>query len=160
MPFDSDLFRRAMGRFATGITVVTGRSPHGEKQGMTVNAFSSVSLDPPLVLVCLGNHTRHLETFTAGDGFNINLLAADQEDLSNRFASRGDDKFAGIDLQPSENGLPALKDALAVIECAPETTHQAGDHIILIGHVTHITLGGNTEPLLYYRSRYAGIKPD
>lgn len=160
MTFDQDLFRRAMGRFATGITVITGSDQNGTPLGLTVNAFSSVSLDPPLVLVCLGKNTRSLEAFTEGKGFNVNLLTADQQDVSNVFASRSDDKFQGVETQVTENGLPAIADSLALIECDREAVYPGGDHEILIGRVTNIILGQSIDPLLYYRSRYAGIQSD
>lgn len=158
MTFNSELFRQAMGRFATGVTVVTGLDSDCVKRGLTVNAFSSVSLDPPLVLICLDNSTFGLAAFTEGTDFNVNILTAAQDWISDIFAGRGEDKFANVTLAESENGLPAIADSLAIIECKPEAVHPGGDHVVLIGRVANIALGEELNPLLYFRSRYGGLR--
>jgi len=162
MSFTSRQFRDALGCFATGVTVVTGRRADGRPVGLTANAFSSVSLDPPLVLFCLDRKAESLQAFLDGRHFAVNVLRAEQEDLSNRFADPTIDRFADLAFETWETGCPILPDTLASLECTLHAHHDGGDHVIFIGRVQRIrcsdTDGGaqpaTRGPLLYYRGDY------
>ncbi len=150
-------FRDAMGSFATGICVVTANNANGEAIGMTVNSFSSVSLSPPLVLVCLGEESARSQAIINAGRFNIAVLTDQQMDISNHFAQPGQG-LAGEDMVVAgENGAPALPGAAAVIECDVETQCPGGDHVILIGRVTNLTTNTDTDPLIYFRGRYSKL---
>ncbi len=153
-PLTIDAFKRAVGSFATGVTVVTARDRNGDAHGFTANSFTSVSLDPPLVLVCLNRRAPSLRGFTIGGPFAVNILAADQERLSGQFARPSADKFDGVDHAPGGNGAPLLAGCHAHLECRLEHWFHGGDHIILVGAVTHAQVADN-DPLLFHRSRYA-----
>lgn len=127
--------RTALGRFATGVTVVTTRCPSGKLVGLTANSFSSVSLDPPLVLWSLRRNAASLESFTGSRSFAVNVLAADQESVSNRFAKPSADKFEGLEYGIGLDGCPVLHETLACFECRLETEVDGGDHIIFLGRV-------------------------
>jgi flavin reductase (DIM6/NTAB) family NADH-FMN oxidoreductase RutF len=157
---DSSLYRRACGQFATGITVVTVVDSEGRPHGMTVNSFSSVSLDPPLVLVSIDLRNAILGHFIATSFFAINVLAERQEHLSQRFSSTSANRFEGIEWHSAISGTPLLDDALAHLECSVVRTFEAGDHTILIGEVLR---AGYREgkPLVYFDSRYQSLSdPD
>lgn len=133
---DSRELRRALGQFATGVTVVTTRDPAGgHPVGMTANSFSSLSLEPPLILWSITRTSRSLPAFLAASHFAVNVLSAEQIDLSVRFARHTDDKFAGIDWREGLAGLPLLPDLSAAFECRRVASHEGGDHIILVGEV-------------------------
>ena len=157
-PADPRPLRQALGRFATGVTVVTTRGLDGRYEGLTANSFSAVSLDPPLILWSLRLAAPSLETFKAAGHFVVNVLARDQSALSRHFATPRHDKFAGIAFQPGIGGCPMLDDSLAIFECRTETTIQGGDHIIFIGRVTqaHHREG---EPLIFAGGRYGTHAP-
>jgi len=157
MAIDANDFRKALGNFAAGVTVVTGRLPNGGPAGLTVTAFSSVSLEPPLVMVCIGKQTGCLDAFDKGDAFAVNILSEDQQNLSNLFASRDADKFGGQETDTGETGVPLLKDCLANIECRKEAVHDAGDHFIYIGRVVAIKAKDSGEPLVYYQGGYRAL---
>ena len=152
--FDQKEFRNALGMFATGITVVTTTTPEGEPVGMTVNSFASVSLDPPLVLWSVGDHANSYELFTQTKHFAIHVLRKDQEALSNLFASRGEDKFGGLDWQIGEYGSPILPEYAACFQCTTEYTYPGGDHMIMVGRVTNFEDRGDEEALLFFRGQY------
>lgn len=133
--FDPRDLRAALGSFATGVAIVTTCTEGGEWVGLTINSFSSVSLDPPLVLWSLDLKSPSLSFFEKASHYAVNVLAADQEELSNRFASRIPDKFAGLDCVEGLAGVPLLPGCLAWFECALDVTYPAGDHLILIGHI-------------------------
>jgi flavin reductase (DIM6/NTAB) family NADH-FMN oxidoreductase RutF len=154
---DAAAFRKTLGRFATGITIVTTIDAAGAPQGITVNSFTSVSLTPPLVLFCIGKSSQSLEPFLACKSFNINILAADQEPLSNRFASKMENRFDGTGWHPGANGAPLLPGTLAALECNKFQTVEAGDHYILIGEVT-ASGAREGEPLLYFASKYRQLQ--
>ncbi|SDJ40055.1 flavin reductase family protein [Salipiger marinus] len=136
-PFDRADLRAAFGRFATGVTVVTTCTKAGAPAGFTANSFTSVSLDPPLLLVCIGTTSRNLALFRDGEGFAVNILAADQTDLAGRFASRGDrDRFAEVPWQAGLTGSPLLEGCAAVFDCTRHEVVAAGDHLILVGRIT------------------------
>ncbi|AZQ72779.1 MULTISPECIES: flavin reductase family protein [Streptomyces] len=153
-----DLFRAALSRWASGVTVVTTTDADGRNHGFTASAFSSVSLDPALVLVCLDNRANCFEAFDKSEGFVIHLLAQGQEGLAGKFASKGADKFAGTDVRLSERGLPLLPGALARLECRTERRIPGGDHLILIGEVHHAD-AGDGEPLVYYQRGFHELIP-
>ncbi|MFI9203824.1 flavin reductase family protein [Streptomyces sp. NPDC053048] len=145
-----DLFRAALSHWASGVTVVTTRDAAGQSHGFTASAFSSVSLDPALVLVCLDNKANCFDAFDQSEGFVIHLLAQGQQELAGRFASKGADKFAGTGVTLSAAGQPVLPGALARLECRTERRIPGGDHLILIGEV-HDAHEGEGEPLVYFQ---------
>ena len=155
---DPDTFRSALGRFATGVTVVTTVDGAGRDHGMTVSAFCSLSLDPPLVLVCI-DHTASLHgVLRAGLPLAVNVLAAGQEPLSRRFAGgEPGDRFAGVGFERAANGAALLEGALAALECRIEALHPGGDHTIVVARVQHAATH-DRRPLLYYRSGYATLE--
>ena len=155
---DPDLFRSVLGRFASGVTVVTGRDPAGRDHGMTVSAFCSVSLDPPLVLVCIDRAATMHDHLVEGAPFVVNVLAGAQEALSRRFAA-GDppDRFGGVGYHRGALGVAVLDDTLAHLECRVAARHPGGDHTIVVGRVEGAATS-EARPLLYYRSGYASLE--
>lgn len=154
--FDPAVFRQLLGRFTTGVTVVTMHLPDGRPAGMTANSLASVSLRPPLVSVCIDHAAELYAPLLAAPGFVINILEASQESLSRRFAARHFDRFDGVGYHTSPAGHPVLDGVLAWIECAPQATFPAGDHTIVVGQVLN---GGTTNgaPLVYFRGGYTGL---
>lgn len=145
--------RNALGAFLTGVTVVTTRTVGGERRGFTANSFTSVSLDPPLVLVCLATSSSNHDAFAGGDGFAVNVLAEEQRDVAARFASRVDDRFAVGSWADGPAGHPVLAGAASWFDCTLERAIDGGDHVILLGRVLGFaTTGGN--PLGYLRGSY------
>ena len=157
-PFDPVRFRRACARFATGITVSTALAADGTPHGFTANSFTSVSMEPPLILICVDHRANVLRHFEQATHFGVNILAEDQEALSVRFAERGLDRFVGIDWHPGSTGVPLLAGALARFECATRQTLAAGDHTIILGEVLHAEWQEGA-PLLYYASAYYSARP-
>jgi flavin reductase (DIM6/NTAB) family NADH-FMN oxidoreductase RutF len=156
-----DDFRRVLGHFATGVTILTTADPDGRPTGLTASAFCSVSLDPPLVLICVDHKSQSFPALSESRGFAVNVLSAAQEDISRRFASTRLDKFDGLAYTPGLHGAPVLHDALAQIECETVSKHVQGDHTIFVGRVERARVGSG-EPLLYFRGRYerlASVKP-
>ena len=149
-------FRAALGQFATGIAVVTAVGADGRPAGVTVNSFASVSLDPPLVLWCLAHKAATMPVFQAAGHYAINILAADQVELSNRFALPQADRFAGIDWTPGLGGAPLLDGCCARLECRAETRYAGGDHLIFVGRVERLTRD-ERPPLIYHASRYCAV---
>ncbi|WP_234053015.1 MULTISPECIES: flavin reductase family protein [unclassified Xanthobacter] len=141
--------RRSLSLYATGVCVVTTLAPEGEKVGLTVNSFASVSLDPPLVLWSLAKTSPRLSLFRGATHFAINVLSAAQEELCNRFARPGADRFAGLDLDAGAGGAPLLPGCLATFECARHEVVEGGDHIILIGRVVAHRRGAGAQPLVF-----------
>lgn len=154
-PVDAAHFRQLLGRFATGVAVLATRDSSGGPVGMTVNTLTSVSLDPPLILVCVDRlHETHAALLTA-DHFVVSVLASDQEAISRRFAT-GDARFAGVGYQLTDRGVAVVDGALAHLECDVYERHPAGDHTVFFGRV----VGGavsERRPLLYYRSGYSSL---
>lgn len=153
---DPAQFRQMLGRFATGVTILTTRDPSGELCGMTASSIASVSLTPPLVLVSVDRRTVMHRALSAATHFVINVLAADQEALARRFAEREEKRFDGVGYRESRRGIPLLDGALAHIECAKQEAVAGGDHTVFFGLVTDGTVT-NARPLLYYRGGYAGL---
>ncbi len=151
--FDPRELRNALGQFATGVTVITTVAPGGERIGVTANSFTSVSMDPPLVLWCPGRHLRSLPHFERATHFAINVLASDQHELSRRFATPDDDKFAGVPLRTGIAGIPVLEGTLATFECRTVARHEAGDHVIYVGQVERFR-HEPASPLVFHGGRY------
>ena len=154
---DTRELRNTLGTFATGVTIVTTRAPDKTPVGLTVNSFSSVSLDPPLVLWSLAKTSRTLEVFTTQPHWAVNILAEDQEALSNRFASAGEDKFAGVDIEDGAGGAPLLPGCTARLECRTVFQYEGGDHVILVGEVLSFERE-DRRPLVFHGGRYARIQ--
>jgi flavin reductase (DIM6/NTAB) family NADH-FMN oxidoreductase RutF len=149
----ADDFRQLLGRFATGVTVVTTLDEEGRCAGMTASAVAAASLDPPLLLVCVSKTASFHSAILAGRGFAVNILAHDQQSLSDRFASKLADPFAGVPYTEGPMRLPLFSGAATQVICAPWGQHEAGDHTIFVGRVT----GGEVSerpPLVHYRSAY------
>lgn len=160
MSVDQRSFRKALGCFATGVTVVTTLHPDSKAPaGVTVSAFSSLSLDPPLVLFCLGNKTSSIDSFKSNGHFAINVLSETQRDLSIRFASRSEDKWAGMEWETGLGGVPLLSGCLATLECKLVNTIEGGDHLIFVGEVQNLTHQEGGAPLVYFRGAYMDYGP-
>ncbi|MDO7842207.1 alpha/beta fold hydrolase [Sphingomonas immobilis] len=151
---DPRTLRDALGCFATGVTVVTTLDPEGKPVGLTANSFTSVSLDPPLLLVCLANNAGSLPAFRAAPHFAVNVLHNGQQPVSGRFASRGEDRFAATDWETWDTGVPIVSSSLASFECAQEALYEAGDHVILVGRVSRVRFEPRRDPLLFFRGKY------
>lgn len=152
--FDPMEFRKALGAFATGVTIITTRAADGSPLGLTVNSFNSVSLDPPLVLWSLANSSLSLDAFRNAEYWAVHVLATDQEELSGRFARRGEDKFKGLELDTGAGGIPLLKGCAARFQCRTASQYQGGDHLIFIGEVLSFDRD-ETAPLVFHGGRYA-----
>ena len=146
----SESFRAALSKWAAGVTIVATVDDSGAAWGFTASSFSSLSLDPPLVLVCLDGAADCHPAFTSGSAFAVSILNADHGALALRFASKGEEKVAGDDLRTSAGGLPYVPDALAVLECDLEDQHPGGDHTILVGRVRACQTGPDAAPMVYY----------
>lgn len=150
-------FRRACGCFATGVAVATVADREGRPHGLTVNSFTSVSLEPPLVLFCIDKQAGVYQAFMDASHYGINILSAGQQVLSDRFAFHPDDRFEGVGWRPDACGRPRLEGGLAWLGCRVEARWDAGDHTVLLGRV-ETAEAGEGAPLLYVRSRYAEVK--
>ena len=153
---DPKALRNAFGAFATGVTVVTTRQPDGTPRGFTANSFTSVSLDPPLLLVCLAKTAHSADTFANAPHFAVNILAEDQKAVSGLFASRAPDKFAQCAWTPGPADMPLIEGSLAQFTCANHQLVDAGDHLVLIGRVDHFATAEG-QPLGYFRGNYFSI---
>lgn len=157
MSVDHDTFRTLLSRFLSGVTVVTIHDAEGEPHGMTVSSFCSVSLEPPLILVCIEHAASLHDSLTAAATFAVNVLASDQEALSRRFADTGiAARFEGVAWSPSSAG-PLLAGAHATLECRTVARHAGGDHTIIVGEVVGGTTADKGTPLLYYRGGYGQL---
>ena len=154
-----DEFRAALGRFPSGVTVVTTRDAAGRFHGITVSAFSSVSLEPPLILVCIEKTTGSHYAFQESEFFVVNVLAEEQENLSNRFASQIPDKFETVDYRLGIGEIPVLKDALVTLECRLAYAHEGGDHTIFVGLVEKSEVK-DENPLVYWHGNYRKLEID
>ena len=151
--FTSAEFRRACGRFATGVTIATVLDAEGTPHGLTVSSFTSVSLDPPLILICLGHRVSAIDAFRASAHFGINVLAEDQRDLAERFARLGQDRFDGLQWRSGRTGVPLLPGVLAAMECAVRQRVTAGDHDIFVGEMVGARAAGGA-PLIHFAGAY------
>lgn len=156
MAVSHDEFRQTLRHFAAGVTVVTARCADGLLAGITVTAFSSLSLNPPLVLVCIDRRAFLHDRLEVGRPFAVNFLAADQEPLSNRFAKSGPDQFAGVPHRIGTAGAPLLDGVLGSLECEVVERLPGGDHTIVVGRVDSAARGAG-RPLLYYDGRYGRL---
>ena len=155
MSIDAAAFRNLLGRFATGVTVVTAQAEDGTPQGMTVSAFSSLSLDPPLVLMCIDKTATMFGMLTTCERFTVNILSEHQEEIARRFAAAETPKFEGVGYALIE-GDPVLDDVLAHAQCERVNSIEAGDHTIVIGEVRSASVSEGT-PLLYFRGGYSSL---
>lgn len=153
MAIEKNELRRVMGHFATGVTVITSIRSSGELHGLTANAFTSVSLIPPLLLVCIDKKAESYPCFDESKVFTVNVLAADQEALSRRFAVTGGDKFEGVSYKIGANAAPILDGALAYLECRVTQKIDGGDHTIYIGEIEQAETKEG-KPLLFFRGGY------
>jgi len=151
---DSDLFRKACSKFATGVVIATAIDSNGNPCGITVNSFTSVSAVPPLVLFCIDYRASLLTYFRTSSYFGINVLSASQQHISNRFAQREPDRFEDLHWSAGSTGVPLIAGALATMECAVNQIVEAGDHAVLFGEVKAAQYRDG-DPLLYFSSRYA-----
>ena len=155
MKIDPMEFRATMGCYATGIAVITTIGDQDEPVGVTVNSFTSVSLDPPLVLFCLDRNATSLAAFDARGKFDVNVLAEDQQSVSARFAAPVDDRWQGFGWHPGPvTGMPLFDGCLASMECVLHAVHEGGDHQIIVGEVKEVRPTRQGKPLLYFRGRY------
>jgi flavin reductase (DIM6/NTAB) family NADH-FMN oxidoreductase RutF len=157
MTHDQRKFRNALGWFATGVAVITTQVKGQKPIGITVNSFSSVSLDPPLILWSLDRKSDTLAVFNAVETFTVNVLREDHREISTRLSKQGDHSLDGLATRIGANGLPAIEEALAHFECDVYARHDAGDHIIILGRVTHFEYAEDGRPLLYHRGGYQGL---
>jgi flavin reductase (DIM6/NTAB) family NADH-FMN oxidoreductase RutF len=155
----SDQFRQVMGNFATGITVVTTHDKEGKPYGLTVNSFTSVSLNPVLVLVCLDLRLSGLQSFRDSRHFGISILSEHQEDISRVFARKDAERPSEIFFE-GKLGMPLLKNALAIMECQTVKIYEGGDHLIFLGEVDNAEVIQPDHPLLYFRGKYRKVHAD
>ena len=153
---DVVLLRRALGQFATGVTVITTVSPAGEPAGCTVSAFCSLSLDPPLVLVCIDKARAMHQLLSTAPGYVVNVLHADQQDLALRFARSGGDRFSGLSLHYGRHDIPHIGGAIAHLECDRHAVLDGGDHAIVLGRIQGLAVHDG-EPLLYARGTFLNV---
>ena len=151
---DAAHYRQVLGHFATGVTVITAVHD-GEPVGLAANSFTSVSLDPPLVLFCAGHNSSTWPKIKAAGHFCVNVLSSEQETLSRQFAGKGD-KYEGVGWKPGISGAPVLNDVMAWIDCVMESLHDAGDHVLVVGRVLALD-SKDLRPLTYFRGGYGTL---
>ncbi len=154
---DQRAFRQALSQFATGVAVITARGENGDAIGLTMSSFNSVSLDPPLILFSVDRRAYSLAAMTAARGYAVNILARDQEHLSNQFAKSLGDKWADVAHSLGHAEAPLLHGALAHFECEPYAHHNGGDHVIFIGRVVRFSARQDGEPLVFFGGKYRGL---
>jgi len=152
--FTQPEFRFALGMFATGVTIVTARAANGRLIGLTANSFNSVSLTPPLVLWSLSRAAGSLSVFSTGSHYAINILAAGQKELAERFATRGSDRWTGVSFTEGAGGAPLLSGAAATFECFNRSRYEEGDHVIFVGEVEHCSHRAGASPLLFHGGKF------
>ena len=155
---ESRELRQCLGKFATGVTIVSCRDSRADPCGITANSFSSVSLDPPLVLWNIAKVSRSLEAYLDAEFFAINVLTSEQQHLSRHFAGSEENLFDGIEYNDSPRGVPLLPDTLASLECRTRATHDCGDHHIIIGEVVDFRVRSG-EPLIFFAGDYGKLAP-
>lgn len=154
MSTDGRELRNALGRFATGVCVISTLNEKGDAIGMTANSFSSVSLDPPLVLWSLQNGSEVFNSYASPGSFTINILSSEQMDLSNFYAKKGDHLMLPAHYRQGINGAPVIRGALVSFECDLHATHDGGDHLIIVGRVQNLVSKPTGEPLLFFSGAY------
>ena len=157
MTVDQSAFRAVLGRFASGVTIVTAVDRRGRDVGMTVSAFASLSLDPPLVLICIDHDASIYGVLSKTTHFTANILSSGQEAIARRFAEKDTNRFDGIGYERGQNGTAVLFDVLGYVECKVVSRHEEGDHDIIIGAV-EVAEANEGKPLLYYRGGYAQLE--
>ncbi|MCB1701383.1 MAG: flavin reductase family protein [Pseudomonadales bacterium] len=157
MELDSRELRNALGRFTTGVCVISAVSEAGQPLGLTANSFASVSLDPPLVLWSLQNNSDVFDVFAKPRYFAINVLAKEHEGHSGRYAKKGDHLLDPDHFRPGKFGAPIVHDALVSFECELHATHEGGDHLIIVGRVRDVQTREDGEPLLFYSGNYRNL---
>ncbi len=157
MEIDGRELRNALGQFTTGVCLITAVTDDGDALALTVNSFSSVSLDPPLVLWNLQNNSEVFSVFAGAKQFAINVLAGNQQELSSRYARRGDHRLDPGQFTIGEHGAPLVNDALASFECSLEATHPGGDHVIIVGRVAAVHQRSEGEPLVFFSGAYRAL---
>lgn len=157
---DPGHFRSVLAHLPTGVTVITAYGEDGNPVGMAANSVTSVSLDPPLILLCPAKSSTTWPAIRAASGFCVNVMAGHHEEVTRRFAAKGIDRWAGLEYTERPTG-PALDDAVAWIECRPQDEHDAGDHTIVVGRVVAIeaTSGPDAEALVFFRGSYGSFRP-
>jgi flavin reductase (DIM6/NTAB) family NADH-FMN oxidoreductase RutF len=155
---DTREFRNTVGNFASGVTIITTKNEEEEKfVGLTVNAFSSLSLDPAQILFCIDKGSSSLPAVKKGNPFVVNILQEEQESVCRGFAKKGGDKFAGVDYSITEKGIPVLNDNLASIHCTVHEILEGGDHYIVVGDVSDFSYDETKKPLVFYRGKFESI---
>ena len=157
--FSSAQFRSALGMFATGVTIVTARTPEGALVGLTANSFNSVSLNPPLVLWSLSKSAASMAAFSTGSHYAIHILRAEQLDLAKQFATQGVDRFAGVQFTAGTAGAPLIDGAAATFECFNRSRYEEGDHVIFVGEVEHCAHQVGASPLLFHGGKFYAEHP-
>jgi flavin reductase (DIM6/NTAB) family NADH-FMN oxidoreductase RutF len=154
MSIDKHLFMRVMGSFASGVTIITTFGKDGQARGFTASAVSSLSLEPPMLLVCINEHSTTLDEIKEAGSFAVNILSTDQQETAQRFATRRDDRFGGLRWRRgAETGAPVIDGSLAYAECRLTDNCKGGDHVVLMGEIVAGS-ANEAEPLLYFRGRY------
>lgn len=152
--FSTPEFREALGMFATGVTIVTARTPEGDLVGLTANSFNSVSLTPPLVLWSLARSAGSMAAFSTGSHYAINILGADQQALARQFAAKDVDRYQGVQFSLGASGAPLLQGAAATFECFNRSRYEEGDHVIFVGEVERCNHRAGASPLLFHGGRF------
>ena len=157
MSIDSKVLRNALGRFATGVCLITLETTDGEPLALTANSFSSVSLDPPLVLWSLQNNSDVFDQYSSSPHFAINVLAAEQQHLSDSYARKGQHRLDPSHFSPGIKGSPIIEGALVSFQCELAATHEGGDHLIIVGKVIEMSAREEGDPLLFFGGSYRGL---
>jgi len=152
----SDDFKHAMGCFPSGVTIVTTIDSNNQRYGFTASAFSSLSLSPPLILVCLASNADCFKYFNSEKQFAVNIISPRHEELAFKFATKGCEKFSGDEFTPGKKGLPILEDAPASLECETKSIYPGGDHVILVGEVKHVRINDGS-PTIWHRGKFHRI---
>jgi 3-hydroxy-9,10-secoandrosta-1,3,5(10)-triene-9,17-dione monooxygenase reductase component len=158
MTIEPQELRRVMGHFATGVTVITTKDQQGAPNGLTANAFMSLSLDPPLVLISVDKNATCYACFEPSNGFTVNFLSEEQEEISKRFATKGIDKFSGLQWRPGGNGAAIIDGVIGYVECQVTERYDGGDHTIVVGEILNASATGD-RPLLFFKGKYQRL-PD
>lgn len=157
MGIDQRSFRKALSQFTTGVAVITARSVTGNVIGMTMSSFNSLSLDPPLILFSVDRRAISLDAMLAAEGYAVNILARQQEHLSNQFAEARGDKWSNVEYEIGHAQAPLLNGVLAHFECDPYANHDGGDHVLFIGRVVRFTAAEDSDPLVFFRGKYHSL---